>query len=206
MKEIVATQQLWTPAPRYLARQVLLLSCLTLVGCASTNTMEPLPTGPESWKVVIGLSHGSNVTITIDCVASEHEACEVARRQTGSEDQSPRVLVGTHIQADADSILIRREQQTSTVLLLPREIVVTVEVDKRDSRITGLLIGMATGIGLCTAAGLYAEHDIVASGKVFLTAACAGGGAALGYAIDSNEGQPQRRLIFQRRSPALRSF
>ena len=178
---------------RYLRAFVPLFG-LCLMACASTATRPPPSAYGSSWDALAELQRGQRVIVTIDCPAAGREACEQAVRSS-TKDRFPFVEAA-FIEGDEDDMLVRPSRRAATSLSLPRSIVVAVDAHVDDRRLDGTLIGMAGGLGLCALAGCFTVHDFVPVWRVIIPGMFAGGGAAVGYAIDGT--RPSWRRIYSR--------
>lgn len=173
-------------------RLLLVFAGLLLAGCASIRPAPAVVPSVDSWGAVTTLGRGDEVIVVVGCVGGESVAC--APGEAAATDDTSRV-VGTLAEVSASAVFVRLREAHGTASIA-RADVVRLFVVERESRVTHTLIGAAIGAGVCAAAGLYGEGDIVFSGKLMLTGICAGGGAGLGYL--ANVDPETLRLAYER--------
>ena len=175
--------------------------CFSVVACASTGVRNINLTGPEGWRAVIELRRGTDISVMVDCAGGRtHEACTSTSRLPQGDSPSIRAITATHVEADAESLLVRPDYEDTTVLQVPRALVITVYVGERESSL-GTLIGFGVGMGFCAILGVFG-YDLNLSGQLLFTGICGGSGAGIGYAMYRKSGPFTWIRVYQRADPA----
>ncbi len=180
--------------------------CFSVVACASTGVRNVTPTGSEGWRAVIELRRGTDISVMVDCTGGRaHEACTSSRLPQG--DSPPiRAITAKHVEADAESLLVRPDYEDTTVLQVPRAMVIIVYVADLKSNLKGMLFGLGIGMGFYGIFGLPAKDDLTILGNLLFAGIFGGGGAGIGYAMDRGSGPPITWVrVYQRADPATKA-
>lgn len=181
-------------------RFLFVAAVLLFTGCVSSVSPRPQSPAVGPWSRVMRLDWRAEVSVTFDC---PEEAGDAGLPPGVEAIQGGCRIGGNLLQATSASILVRpKTPPDAPVAEIARSDVSRILGEQRRSRQIPILIGAAIGTAFCAFAGLYGEGDIVFSGKVFFTAICTGGGAAVGYLASlANRKPPTMKLIYERPGP-----
>lgn len=173
-----------------------ILALLVLGGCASVSAKAPSPptVPPDPWGAVMALDRGTAVIV----IVASSDRADTAHPEGATIIDGGYRLAGTLAEVNAGGILVRPEFSLAEPSAVPRQALARLFVREQPSITRGVaaLIGGGAGIGLCAAAGLYGEEDIVFSGKVMISGMCGGGGALIGYFLPRKP--PTPKLVYSR--------